>query len=81
VALIVAWRPKLKVRLTKNLQVVSFTEFYFLSLPTIVQVVLSTAHLAKFSEAVTKALSTSQGFDLERDRRLKQGACQKGDRK
>ena len=28
---------------------------------------LSTAHPAKFSEAVTKALSTSQGFDFERD--------------
>ena len=31
-----------------------------------VQVILSTAHPAKFSEAVTKALSTSQGFDFER---------------
>jgi threonine synthase len=29
--------------------------------------VLSTAHPAKFSEAVTKALSTSQGFDFDRD--------------
>ena len=29
--------------------------------------VLSTAHPAKFSEAVTKALSTSRGFDFERD--------------
>ena len=28
---------------------------------------LSTAHPAKFSEAVTSALSTSQGFDFERD--------------
>lgn len=28
---------------------------------------LSTAHPAKFSEAVTKALSTSQGFDFDRD--------------
>ncbi|KAF8497562.1 tryptophan synthase beta subunit-like PLP-dependent enzyme [Russula emetica] len=34
---------------------------------SVVQVVLSTAHPAKFSEAVTKALSTSQGFDFERD--------------
>jgi threonine synthase len=30
-------------------------------------VVLSTAHPAKFSEAVTKALSTSRGFDFEQD--------------
>jgi threonine synthase len=29
--------------------------------------VLSTAHPAKFSEAVTRALSTSQGFDFERN--------------
>ncbi|KAH9974265.1 tryptophan synthase beta subunit-like PLP-dependent enzyme [Lactifluus volemus] len=35
--------------------------------PSIVQVVLSTAHPAKFSEAVTKALSASQGFDFDRD--------------
>ncbi|KAI0301245.1 tryptophan synthase beta subunit-like PLP-dependent enzyme [Russula brevipes] len=35
--------------------------------PSVVQVVLSTAHPAKFSEAVTKALSTSQGFDFDRD--------------
>jgi threonine synthase len=48
-------------------QVVLFTEFYFISPPSVVQVVLSTAHPAKFSEAVTKALSTSQGFDFERD--------------
>ncbi|KAI0299427.1 tryptophan synthase beta subunit-like PLP-dependent enzyme [Multifurca ochricompacta] len=34
---------------------------------SIVQVVLSTAHPAKFSEAVTKALLTSQGFNFERD--------------
>ncbi|KAH9988092.1 tryptophan synthase beta subunit-like PLP-dependent enzyme [Russula compacta] len=34
---------------------------------SVVQVVLSTAHPAKFSEAVTKALSTSQGFDFDRD--------------
>jgi threonine synthase len=27
----------------------------------------STAHPAKFSEAVTNALSTSQNFDIERD--------------
>jgi len=35
--------------------------------PSVVQVVLSTAHPAKFSEAVTTALSTAQGFDFERD--------------
>jgi threonine synthase len=29
--------------------------------------VLSTAHPAKFSEAVTKALSALQGFDFEQD--------------
>ena len=29
--------------------------------------VLSTAHPAKFSEAVTKALSTSRDFDFERE--------------
>jgi threonine synthase len=34
---------------------------------SVVQVVLSTAHPTKFSEAVTKALSTSQGFDFEQD--------------
>jgi hypothetical protein len=55
-----------KVRLSKNVHVVIFTEFYFISLPSVVQVVLST-HPAKFSEAVTKALSTLQGFDFERD--------------
>jgi len=35
--------------------------------PSVVQVVLSTAHPAKFSEAVTKALSEQQNFDFERD--------------
>ncbi len=44
-----------------------FTELFIISPPSVVQVVLSTAHPAKFSEAVTKALSTSQGFDFERD--------------
>jgi hypothetical protein len=44
-----------------------FTELYFTSSPPVVQVVLSTAHPAKFSEAVTKGLSTLQGFDFERD--------------
>ena len=29
--------------------------------------ILSTAHPAKFSEAVTKALATSQGLNFERD--------------
>jgi threonine synthase len=29
--------------------------------------VLSTAHPAKFSEAVTEALSASRGFDFDRD--------------
>ena len=37
------------------------------STPSVVQVTLSTAHPAKFSEAVTKALVTSQGFNFERD--------------
>ncbi|KAH9160488.1 tryptophan synthase beta subunit-like PLP-dependent enzyme [Lactarius sanguifluus] len=35
--------------------------------PSVVQVILSTAHPAKFSEAVTKALATSQSFNFERD--------------
>ncbi|KAI0058339.1 tryptophan synthase beta subunit-like PLP-dependent enzyme [Artomyces pyxidatus] len=35
--------------------------------PATVQVVLSTAHPAKFSEAVTRALSASPSFDFERD--------------
>jgi hypothetical protein len=45
-----------------------FTEFFFMSPPSAVQVLLSTAHPAKFSEAVrvTNALPTSQGFDFER---------------
>ncbi|KAH9035042.1 hypothetical protein EDB85DRAFT_1863450, partial [Lactarius pseudohatsudake] len=37
------------------------------SMPSVVQVILSTAHPAKFSEAVTKALATSQSFDFEWD--------------
>ncbi|KAH9011685.1 hypothetical protein EDB84DRAFT_1538857 [Lactarius hengduanensis] len=36
-------------------------------MPSVVQVILSTAHPAKFSEAVTKALATSQSFDFEWD--------------
>ena len=56
-----------KVRLTKNVQVVLFTEFYFISPSSVVQVVLSTAHPAKFSETVTSALSTLQGFDFGLD--------------
>jgi threonine synthase len=51
------------MRLTKNMQDVIFTEFYFIS-PSVVQVMLSTAHPAKFSEAVTKALLTSQALTL-----------------
>ena len=39
----------------------------FISSPSVVQVVLSTAHPAKFSEAVTGALSAQQSFDFERD--------------
>ncbi|TCD64302.1 threonine synthase [Steccherinum ochraceum] len=35
--------------------------------PSTVQIVLSTAHPAKFSEAVTRALSTASAFDFERD--------------
>lgn len=35
--------------------------------PSTVQVVLSTAHPAKFSEAVTRALQNSPKFDFERD--------------
>ncbi|OCH94578.1 tryptophan synthase beta subunit-like PLP-dependent enzyme [Obba rivulosa] len=35
--------------------------------PSITQVVLSTAHPAKFSEAVTRALSSSPNFDFELD--------------
>jgi threonine synthase len=41
--------------------------YVFISSPSVVQVVLSTAHPAKFSEAVTKALSEQQSFDFERD--------------
>ena len=54
-------------QITKNVQVDSFREFYSISPPSAVQVVLSAAHPAKFSEAVTKEFSTSQGFDFERD--------------
>ena len=36
-------------------------------MPSVVQIVLSTAHPAKFSEAVTRALSDQQSFDFERD--------------
>jgi len=36
-------------------------------LPDITQIILSTAHPAKFSEAVTRALSNSSGFDFDRD--------------
>ncbi|KAH8097105.1 tryptophan synthase beta subunit-like PLP-dependent enzyme [Cristinia sonorae] len=35
--------------------------------PSTIQVVLSTAHPAKFSEAVTRALSDAPSFDFERD--------------
>ena len=42
-------------------------KFCFISSPSVVQVVLSTAHPAKFSEAVTRALSGQQGFDFEQD--------------
>jgi len=35
--------------------------------PSVVQVIFSTAHPAKFSEAVTTALSEQQSFDFERD--------------
>lgn len=35
--------------------------------PSMVQVVLSTAHPAKFSEAVTRALQYSQSFNFEKD--------------
>jgi threonine synthase len=55
------------VRPIKKVKIGLFTELCFTSPPSVVQVVLSTAHPAKFSEAVTTALSTSQGFDFERD--------------
>jgi len=48
-------------------ETILFTDYYFLSPQSVVQVALSTAHPAKFSEAVTTALSTSRGFDFERD--------------
>lgn len=38
-----------------------------LSPPSTIQVILSTAHPAKFSEAVTRALQSSASFDFERD--------------
>ena len=41
--------------------------FYFISPPSVVKVVLSITHPAKFSEAVTRALWISRGFDFERD--------------
>jgi threonine synthase len=44
-----------------------FAEICFISSPSVVQVVLSTAHPAKFSEAVTRALSEQQSFNFERD--------------
>lgn len=37
------------------------------SAPSTIQVVLSTAHPAKFSEAVARALSSSPTFQFERD--------------
>jgi threonine synthase len=37
------------------------------SSPSTVQIVLSTAHPAKFSEAVTKALGSESAFNFERD--------------
>ena len=37
------------------------------SSPHVRQIVLSTAHPAKFSEAVTRALEGSPSFDFERD--------------
>ncbi|KAI9438222.1 tryptophan synthase beta subunit-like PLP-dependent enzyme [Lactarius indigo] len=43
------------------------TRYQKVSAPSIVQVILSTAHPAKFSEAVTKALATSQSFNFEQD--------------
>lgn len=39
----------------------------FVSPSSIVQIILSTAHPAKFSEAVTRALQSSPHFDFERD--------------
>lgn len=38
-----------------------------LSLPSTVQIVLSTAHPAKFSEAVSQALHSSTQFNFNRD--------------
>lgn len=35
--------------------------------PSTIQIVLSTAHPAKFSEAVTRALTSAPNFDFERD--------------
>lgn len=35
--------------------------------PAVIQIILSTAHPAKFNEAVTKALESSKAFDFERD--------------
>jgi threonine synthase len=37
------------------------------STPNVVQIVLSTAHPAKFSEAVSRALEGSANFNFERD--------------
>lgn len=37
------------------------------SSPEFTQIILSTAHPAKFSEAVTRALSGYSGFDFEKD--------------
>ena len=37
------------------------------SSPEITQIILSTAHPAKFSEAVTRSLDNLPGFDFDRD--------------
>jgi len=56
-----------QVRLVANRELSDLLSCVFISSPSVVQVVLSTAHPAKFSEAVTKALSEKQNFNFERD--------------
>lgn len=55
-----------QVRLVADYELSDLLIYVFISSPSVVQVVLSTAHPAKFSEAVTKALS-EHNFDFERD--------------
>jgi threonine synthase len=56
-----------QVRTLSNLRTILLIAHFHFSLPTTVQVVLATAHPAKFSDAVEQALSTQQSFNFDRD--------------